>query len=69
MSNSPCWKRNPCPDRHPGCHCECNDYRQWEEEHSKARDAQNKRRQLEEYPSIMRSYRINRFKRRKEIGV
>ena len=67
MDSNPCWKRNPCPDRHPGCHCECDAYRQWAEEHSKALDAQNEQRHLEEYPSVIRSYRINRFRRRKEI--
>lgn len=32
MRKPPCYLRNPCPDRRPGCHGECKEYKEWKSE-------------------------------------
>ena len=46
-SKSPCYLRDPCPDRKPGCHASCKKFKEWSAEEAKKKEVIRKNKLLE----------------------
>ena len=65
MEKNPCYK---CKKRNPDCHCKCEDYKNWKQEHDELRDKMRQEKVLSFWQSdYVMKYNIKMAKKNRNF--